>query len=88
MKKEVYEIDVITWIRINKTQARHLYDGGKVIGLCSVNVNPLSAWGLIVDACKNDEKFYDFDSLVNSFVYYNCQYPETGLYPKFFMKRG
>lgn len=88
------KIEIKGWKRVSKPTARRLYDEGKTIRLCPVKINPCNEYyPMSFDMNKNDkfevEPFeweLKFDSRVNKFEYYNCQYNETGKYCAFYIK--
>lgn len=85
MRKETYTIDGVDFIRVTKTVARNLFNNGKIVGICPVNINPESIWGGMCEFQKGFKcEHWSFDDFVNNFVYYNCQTDEIGRYPKFF----
>lgn len=61
--------------RINKTQARKLYNEGVAIRVVPCKVAPTS--NLFGARIKKDEENKDFDNVVNSVQFYQCNY-ETG----------
>lgn len=78
-------------VKINKKQARKLFANGASIMLyaCKANIN--SAWNspCIIDnrECLNelDNAVKIFDTYVNEFEFYNCNY-EMGYYAKYFIE--
>jgi hypothetical protein len=80
-------------VRVSKRRARKLYDEGKTIRILPVKVyvdNNMFA----LEINKNDkfevEPFdweLKFDSRVNRFEFYNCQYNETGKYSAFYIRK-
>jgi len=69
--------------QINKTMARKLYNDGRTINLipCKCGIN-----GIWVNLCQvNNSEGQNFDSMLNSYYYYNC-IPELGLYPHYFIE--
>jgi hypothetical protein len=70
-------------IKINKAQARELYNSGYTIFLhpCRMRLN--NHWQSPLEARLNEENTQRFDTLVNSFEYYNCD-NERGKYPNYF----
>ena len=77
-----------TVIRINKIQARKLYNEGKDVFFIPHKLNPennfynLGIW-------ENKDlwgQYEDFETLVNNFEHYNCT-NETGLYTAFYIKK-
>lgn len=72
----------MTFTRIRKPAARKLFNEGKAFWIVARNMRP--ECGLLI----NDD-FYenvdcnDFEKLINSFTYYNCDH-ERGYYPAFY----
>ena len=62
--------------KINKTTARKLYNDGKAITLYPSKVRPGNPWisGLDIEKALHG----DFDSMIDMFEVYNCNYNETG----------
>lgn len=60
--------------RITKDIARKAYNAGKRVVFSPCKVNPTSAWIPVYDVCIDDsqEEKPTFDTLVNSYEYYNC----------------
>lgn len=73
-----------TYERINKATARKLYNNGVSIAICPVKMHPCNMWAPAFITRPESFKESSFDSFVNSFIYYNCQYNETGKYPAFY----
>ena len=84
------------WVRIDKRRARKLYDQGRPVLLCRVNMRPFGPWRMEYMAQKgtyapivNDWETVvprsKFDDVVNSFTYYNCN-AETGRFPAYYVK--
>lgn len=79
--------------RVSKRTARKLYDEGKTIRILPVKVyvdNNMFA----LEINKNDKFEVEpldwelkFDSRVNHFEYYNCNYNETGKYSAFYVRK-
>ena len=67
--------------RVNKTAARHLFNDGKTVRFCACKINPTNLYELYADISDIDG---EFDKLVNSFEYYNCN-RETGYYTAFYI---
>ena len=79
--------------RVNKARARKLYNDGIQIVLYPIEANPFSMWAgsgytiNISNIDENDKYPPTFDSIVNSFEYYNCN-SEMGQYTKFYIING
>lgn len=89
------QIEIKGWIRISKSKARRLYDEGQTIRLCPIKVNPCNEYYPMSFDMNKADKFdvepleweLKFDSRVNHFEYYNCQYAELGKYSAFYVRR-
>jgi len=88
--------NIMNFTRINKKKARRLYDDGATLYIvpCKVYLELKGAWIRPCDLKKSDveEEYkgfadlaatYSFDSRVNNFEYYNCNY-ELGSYTAFY----
>lgn len=72
------------YTRINKSEARKLYNLGRPITVLPHKANPNSPWfsnSIILTESTNR----DFDALVNEFAFYNCNTSELGRYPAFYV---
>ena len=67
--------------QINKTVARKLYNEGKTFWMTACNMRP--ECGILINSAHR-EYDEDFNKLVNTFVYYNCN-NETGRYPRYYI---
>lgn len=67
-------------IRITRPTAKKLYEKGKTIILCPVNLRPDSPYGVSVCIDGKD----NFDKKTDAFVIHNCVDAETGRYPAFY----
>lgn len=67
---------------INKAKARKLYNQGVEIFLQSKNMPFDNAWQSAYSIKKSNEE-NTFDSIVNSFIYYNCD-RERGKTPRYY----
>lgn len=92
----MYQIKIKEWKRVSKREARKLYDDGVTIRVCPVKVDPCNEiYPMSFDINKNDQFEVEpfewelkFDSRVNQFEYYNCNYNETGKYAAFYVKEA
>lgn len=74
--------------RIDKRVARRLFNAGQTIRIvpCKANLNHIMWQGhLFNNKTEFDGEVADFDEVVNSYTYYNCNY-ETGYYPAFYVE--
>jgi len=71
--------------RISKKTARRAYNNGLTVMFCPVNLNPFNGVGFGAPISKADSDGRDFDTVVNSFEYYNCINSETGVYTAFYI---
>lgn len=82
------KIEYIGYKRINKAMARKLFNNGTPVYILPCKVRLDNAWikpAMIV----NNGSFNDsFDTIVNAFHYYNCQYNETGKYASYYFKEA
>jgi len=70
------------WTRISKRKARQFYEAGKTIRVVPHKYRPDNKW-LKMDFVKREES-YGFNSRVESFEYYNCNF-EVGYYSAFYI---
>lgn len=88
------QITVNGWKRISKKAARKLYNEGKTIRLCPVKAHPCNKYYPMSFDMNKGDKFdvepfdweLEFDTRVNRFEWYNCQYNELGKYSAFYVK--
>lgn len=66
--------------RINKAQARKIYNNGGSVTIVPCNLRP-GMWGVDISNAGG----YTFDQVVNAFSYYNCTGSEVGRYPAFYI---
>jgi len=75
--------------RLYKKEARKAYDEGTVLVMVPCRMYPNSPWGLSFTLNKKEReaagKTEPFDTLVQEFEWYNCNY-ETGYYAAFYIK--
>lgn len=84
-KETVYYMDG-RFERIDKREARKLFDAGETILLVPSNMSFYDniRWSCAYTINKADvDEFGNFDTLINSYMYYNCN-NETGKYIKFY----
>ena len=70
--------------RIDKREARKRFYEGEDIYLKLCKINPTSEWVDDVITNKRALRGFFFDSLVNTFEYYNCN-NKTGTYASFYV---
>jgi hypothetical protein len=70
--------------KINKVTARKLYNEGKEFWITACNMRPKA--GILIGS-MSFERMADipFDTMVNSFTYYNCD-NERGRYPAYYVE--
>lgn len=71
-------------IKINKREARKLFDKGKPFYMCAHKLRP--EYSVFIKENARDEVL-NFDILVRQFKYYNCDY-ERGYYPAFYIEEN
>lgn len=74
----------LNYTRINKSEARKLYNLGRPIMVLPCKANPNSPWFSNSTVTKESTD-KDFDTLVNEFTYYNCNTAELGRRPMFYV---
>ena len=81
------KINIDGYRRINKKEARRRYNNGEIIRFVPCKISPVNIWGFYSDKyySKNNNSF---ETVVNTFTYYNCIDYETGTYPAFYIKEG
>lgn len=95
MRKESYTYNGETFERVTRPSALKAFLAGGSVYLFPINANPSSPWfmgGFPLNYEARKEFFVDrigakndFNSYVNSFMYYNCN-SETGTTAKYFIK--
>lgn len=86
MNKITINHDGYTFMRINKTKAKRVYQSGRSIMVVACKLDPFNPWwfpGFITEPNRCDEE--TFDHFVNSFEYYNCGLPECGKYAAYYI---
>ena len=93
-------IEIGGFIRISKKEAERRYNSGETIRLCACKVSPVNIWGCYSD-CSREKlspvsgdgfntivpRNREFETLVNAFRFYNCNF-ETGYYPAYYVKKA
>lgn len=92
------KINVGGFVRISKKAAEKLYNAGKTVRICAVNVSPVNVWGAYADCNRAEHSPVSgdgfntvvprnraFETVVNAFTFYNCN-AETGKYPAFYIR--
>lgn len=72
-----------TKLKIQKNNAKKLYELGLPIILCACKLNPESPWGLCVLVDKKSGE--SFEKTVAAFEFYNCTNNETGKYAAYYV---
>ena len=75
----------VHYTRIDKRQARKIYNEATSIVILPHRANPYSIWFNDAALSKADLDNKDFDSLVNEYTYYNCNTIVLGRYPAFYI---
>ena len=76
--------EIITIVQIQKRTAKKMFQAGETIYIQSSNFHPFGVWSQCIDI--NNKSGETFESIVNSFEYYNCNDSETGLYTTFYKR--
>ena len=74
----------LNYTRINKREARKLYNLGRPITILPCKANPNSPW-LSNSTVSKESADKNFDALVNEFTFYNCNTSELGHRPAFYV---
>jgi hypothetical protein len=83
-------------MKLTKSQARKAYDAGQTVYIIAHKLAPFTMYAFEYPATKPEpipEPAWDgdarasFDSVVQSYTFYNCTY-ETGYYPAYYVKKG
>lgn len=69
--------------KINKAQARKMFNNGSTITMLPHKANPNSSWFKGAAFVKNNHSG-DFDKLVNEIEHYNCNY-QLGYYLAYYV---
>ena len=77
--------DRITIAQVQKRTAKKLFESGETIYMQSCNMRPFGVWSTCYDINKERADGDTFESIVNSFEYYNCS-GETGMYATFYKR--
>lgn len=83
MQKEEYIRNGKKFVRVNKTKARIKYNEGKTVYLIPDMMRLDNAWQFPYPI-NNEREDREFDDIVNSFRYYNCD-NERGRGVKYFV---
>ena len=75
--------------RIDKREARKLYNAGKDVFVVPCRINPNNCWGLGMWVNIDNEYVFenDFDKVISYYEMYNCQYNEWGRYSAYYIKK-
>lgn len=84
VKKLTFENTTLSYTRINKPEARKLYNLGRPIKILPCKANPNSPW-FSNSTVSKESTGRDFDALINEFAYYYCNTSELGRYPAFYV---
>lgn len=85
MKNLVFSYNNHNFVRVSKKTAKRFFDKGLTVVFCPCNLRPFGFWGCesFVNPANCDGQA--FDTVVNSFEYYNCNLSETGKYTAFYI---
>lgn len=74
-----------TFVRINRTKAKGVYNSGKPLAVTPCKMHPFNCWSPAYITRVNQYKGETFDRFVNAFEYYNCGLPECGKYAAYYI---
>ena len=79
-------INGTNWKRITKNQARKVFNAGYDFIILPCKCRLFTPWHLecYIDGYSKNEPDRTFDTIVNAFIYYNCN-SEMGYYPSFYI---
>ena len=80
----MFKNTTINYTRINKREARKLYNLGRTITILPCKANPNSPW-FSNSAVSKESADKNFDALVNEFTFYTCHPSELGHRPAFYI---
>ena len=72
--------------KISKAAARELWGQNKTISLCPAKLRPDGPFRPNMDYFPDQQKQNEFDEVVSSFEWYNCQMNETWFYTAFYVR--
>ena len=80
-------IEIGGYSRISKARARKEFNAGNDVFIMPVKASPVNIW--FSPYCANRFAWYtenrSFDSIVNEYEFYNCNYNELGKYAAFYV---
>ena len=79
----MFKNTTLNYTRINKREARKLYNLGRPITILPCKANPNSPW-FSNSAVSKESADKNFDALVNEFAYDNCNTSELWRRPAFY----
>ena len=80
----MFKNTILNYTRINKREARKLYNLGRTITILPCKANPNSPW-FSNSTVSKESADKNFDALVNEFTFYNCNTSELGHRPAFYI---
>lgn len=85
MNNTTFRYNNFDFVRISKKTAKKYFDKGLTVVFCPCKMRPFGVWaaGSFINPANCDGR--SFDTVVNSFEFYNCSYPETGRYTAFYI---
>ena len=78
-----YYGEMITIEQVQKRTAKKMFQAGETVYVQSSNFHPLGVWSQCIEI--NNKNGDSFESVVNSFEYYNCN-NEAGKYAVFYKR--
>lgn len=73
------------YARIDKREARRLYNAGRPVIVIADNLRPFTQWHCEIEISNKDQiENTDFDKRINYFEVYNCINRETGYHATFY----
>ena len=85
MNNIIVDHDGYTFMRINKTKAKGVYQSGKPVAVVPCKMHPFNTWlpAFITQPNRCNEQ--TFDQFINSYEYYNCGLRGCGKYAAYYI---
>lgn len=74
-----------TFMRINKTKAKGVYQSGKPVAVIPCKMHPFNLWSPAYITPVNCYRERSFNAFINAFEYYNCGLWECGKYAAYYI---
>lgn len=85
VKKLTFGNTTLNYTRINKSEARRLYNSGRPVKILPCKANPKDSPWFSNSTISKESTGRDFDAAINEFAYCYCNTSELGRYPAFYV---